>query len=100
MTAFSAASGPCPAGTAGKCHVHGSRGIPRHYQSEPSRSQLVINILERRKAGDSFGCIAHALNKHGIPGEHGGRWYGTTVRNVILRTHAEPSYLDTSADHP
>jgi hypothetical protein len=56
---------------------------------EPSRSQLVIDILERRKAGDSFGCIAHALNKQGIPGEHGGRWYGSTVRNIVLRTQAE-----------
>lgn len=68
----------CAAPTANVCHA-----------PEPPRSQLAIDIFERRKAGDSFGCIAHALNKQGIPGEHGGRWYGSTVRNIVLRTQAE-----------
>jgi hypothetical protein len=53
--------------------------------SDAVRRQLVRDIGERRKAGDSFGCIANALNQRGVRGEHGGRWYGATVRNFILR---------------
>lgn len=55
---------------------------------EPFRAQLVIEILRRREMGESFGCIAHALNKQGIPGEQGGRWYGATVRNIFLQTQS------------
>jgi hypothetical protein len=54
--------------------------------SGPARQQLLRDIDARRRAGESFGCIAHALNQRGIRGEHGGRWYGATVRNFILRT--------------
>lgn len=57
--------------------------------SEPFRAKLVIDILERRKAGHSFGCIAHTLNEQGIPGENGGRWYGATLRNIVLRAQSE-----------
>ena len=53
--------------------------------SDEERRRLVVDIGTRRAAGDSFGSIAHALNQGGIRGEHGGRWYGATVRNFILR---------------
>jgi hypothetical protein len=49
----------------------------------------MADITARRAAGESFGCIAHALNERGERGEHGGRWYGATVRRFILRTQAE-----------
>jgi hypothetical protein len=54
---------------------------------DEARRRLVAEIGARRAAGDSFGCIAHALNQRGIRGEHGGRWYGATVRNFILRNN-------------
>ncbi|WP_075795777.1 recombinase family protein [Massilia putida] len=53
--------------------------------SDLARQEILRDISERRKAGDSFGCIANALNQRGVRGEHGGRWYGATVRNFILR---------------
>lgn len=55
--------------------------------SDEERRRLVADIGARRAAGASFGCIAHALNQRGIRGEHGGRWYGATVRNFILRNN-------------
>jgi hypothetical protein len=57
--------------------------------SGAARQQLLRDIDARRQAGESFGWIAHVLNQRGIRGEHGGRWYGATVRNFILRTQAE-----------
>ena len=57
--------------------------------SDEHRQRLLSDISARRAAGESFGCIAHALNERGERGEHGGRWYGATVRNFILRTQAE-----------
>jgi hypothetical protein len=57
--------------------------------SEEDRRRLMADITARRAAGESFGCIAHALNERGERGEHGGRWYGATVRRFILRTQAE-----------
>lgn len=53
------------------------------------RKELLRDIRERRSAGDSFGLIAYLLNQRGLRGEHGGRWYGTTVRNLLLRTQFE-----------
>jgi hypothetical protein len=53
------------------------------------QTQLAIDILKRRNAGDSFGRIAHALNKLEIPSEYGGRWYAATVRNVFLRARTK-----------
>ena len=57
--------------------------------SDEHRQRLLRDINTRRAAGESFGWIAHALNERGERGEHGGRWYGATVRNFILRTQAE-----------
>lgn len=64
---------------------------PHEPWPEELRQQIARDIAERRLAGESFGCIAHALNQRGIPGEHGGRWYGATVRNFFLRNTASPT---------
>lgn len=64
--------------------------VPHEPWPEELRRELAREIGERRLAGESFGCIAHALNQRGIPGEHGGRWYGATVRNFFLRNTASP----------
>jgi hypothetical protein len=53
--------------------------------SDEERRRILHEVGTRRAGGASFGCIAHALNGLGIRGEHGGRWYGATVRNFILR---------------
>ena len=71
-----------------------ARSAPRTVHAEEAwsdehRRRLLRDISARRAAGESFGCIAHALNERGERGEHGGRWYGATVRNFILRTRVE-----------
>ena len=67
-------------------------GTTRHaYQrwSDEKRQRLLRDLTARRTAGESFGCIAQALNELGMRGEHGGRWYAASVRDFILRTQME-----------
>ena len=59
--------------------------VARRVAPDVPPGQLFIDMTERRKAGDSFGTIAHALNRQGVRGKYGGRWYGATVRNFIRR---------------
>ena len=40
-------------------------------------------ILALRAAGASFSRIATMLNRLGVKGYQGGRWYGATVQRVI-----------------
>lgn len=42
-----------------------------------------IEIDALRAAGISFNAIAAALNRRGIPGLQGGRWYGATVQRAL-----------------
>ena len=37
-----------------------------------------------REQGGSFGAIAAALNRLGIPGAYGGRWFPATVRRALM----------------
>lgn len=74
-----------PAGTArSNPHPYGDYLWPN-----PLRLQILQEISRRRSAGDSFARIAYALNKQGVRGEYGGRWYGTSVRNFIRRNPDE-----------
>lgn len=67
------------------------RAGSRAYQpwSNEKRQRLLRDMTARRTAGESFGCIAQALNELGVCGEHGGRWYAASVRYFILRTRME-----------
>jgi len=67
------------------------RGGSHAYQpwSHDKRQRLLRDMTARRTAGESFGCIAQALNELGVRGEHGGRWYAASVRYFILRTRIE-----------
>ena len=40
-------------------------------------------ILNLRAAGVSCDAIAAALNKRGVRGTAGGRWYGSTIHRVL-----------------
>lgn len=62
---------------------------PGKLWTDEYRARLLRDILAHRTAGRSFGSIAHALNERGERGEFGSRWYGSTVRNFILRTQAQ-----------
>lgn len=42
-------------------------------------------IAELREAGVGLNAVARRLNEEGIPSRRGKRWYGTTVKLVLLR---------------
>jgi hypothetical protein len=46
---------------------------------------LLGQINERRVGGESFSSIAAALNRKGISGNYGGRWYASSVREYMQR---------------
>jgi len=49
-------------------------------------------VAEIRQAGHvSLSAVAAELNKRGIRTRRGGRWHASTVRNLVLRTHADLS---------
>ena len=45
----------------------------------------VDRILSLRRAGMAVDTIAETLNSEGVLSKMGGRWYGSSVRNVLLR---------------
>jgi DNA invertase Pin-like site-specific DNA recombinase len=47
--------------------------------------RMVKIIGPLRDNGLSFGLIADTLNQSSIPTRRGGRWTGTTVRNILVR---------------
>ncbi|WP_206047121.1 recombinase family protein, partial [Noviherbaspirillum denitrificans] len=49
---------------------------------------LLRCVAEQRMRGKSFSSIAAMLNKQGLRGRHGGRWYSASVRDYLLR-HVE-----------
>lgn len=46
-------------------------------------NRVRVEIDALRLAGVSFNAIAAALNRRGIPGLQGGRWYGATVQRAL-----------------
>lgn len=52
--------------------------------------EVEIEVARRFLMGESYNAIAHALNRQGLRGRYGGRWYGGTVRAVVgqLKTSA------------
>lgn len=49
----------------------------------PSEEKVVRRIQRARKRGDTLRKIAEALNAEGVPTKRGGRWYASTVQNVL-----------------
>lgn len=45
--------------------------------------EVETEVARRFSMGESYNAIAHALNRQGLRGRYGGRWYGGTVRAVI-----------------
>ena len=50
---------------------------------------VIDRILGLRASGMAVDVIAEILNKEGHKSKKGGRWYGSSVRNVILREQAK-----------
>jgi hypothetical protein len=48
------------------------------------------SMRELRAAGASFNAIAAALNRRGVPGKGGGRWFAASVRLCLLQEARGP----------
>jgi hypothetical protein len=46
---------------------------------------VIDRILSLRSAGMAVDTIAETLNAEGLMSKTGGKWYGSSVRNVLLR---------------
>lgn len=47
--------------------------------------EIKQRIKSQRAAGVSYRAIADSLNSDGVPTQNGGKWYATTVKNIIDR---------------
>jgi DNA invertase Pin-like site-specific DNA recombinase len=59
------------------------------YGERPGESEVIRRIRELRAAGMAIDTIAETLNAEGTAPRKGSQWYGSSVRNVLLR--AEPA---------
>lgn len=47
--------------------------------------RVVKSIAESRARGETFSAIAASLNKQGLRGRNGARWYSASVREYLKR---------------
>jgi hypothetical protein len=47
-------------------------------------------MRELREEGASFNAIAAALNRRGVPGKGGGRWFAASVRLCLMQEARGP----------
>lgn len=58
----------------------------------PSPEPALVTELRRlRAAGASFGAIAAAMNRRGLRGRMGGRWFPATVRQYLQPSKPLPA---------
>jgi DNA invertase Pin-like site-specific DNA recombinase len=69
--------------TTGRCEGR------KPYGHRLGEQAVIERILALRQAGTAMDTIAERLNAEGTKPRSGGQWYGSTVRNVLLR--AEPA---------
>jgi len=50
------------------------------------QGQLLSELVGRRTQGESYAAIALDLNRRGLRGRYGARWYTSSVRALIQRT--------------
>jgi site-specific DNA recombinase len=50
-----------------------------------AEARILATILRDREAGRPYGQIADALNRDGVKGKRGGRWYASTIRQMVKR---------------
>jgi DNA invertase Pin-like site-specific DNA recombinase len=55
------------------------------YGTRDGEAEVITRILALRQAGAAMDTIAETLNVEGVSSRSGGRWYGSTVRNILLR---------------
>jgi DNA invertase Pin-like site-specific DNA recombinase len=55
------------------------------YGTRAGEAKVIEQILSLRQAGVAMDTIAETLNSEGVKPRSGGQWYGSSVRNVLLR---------------
>lgn len=58
------------------------------YGSRDGEAKVISRILALRKVGAAMDTIAETLNVEGVAARSSGQWYGSTVRNILLRKAA------------
>jgi DNA invertase Pin-like site-specific DNA recombinase len=58
------------------------------YGSRPGEAQVIERIMSLRDTGMAMDTIAETLNAEGVAPRSGSKWYGSSVRNVLLRAAA------------
>jgi site-specific DNA recombinase len=55
------------------------------YGDRTGEAEVIERILALRKAGMAMDTIAETLNSDGTKPRSGSKWYGSSVRNVLMR---------------
>lgn len=73
----------------GKMHGGGSRrfGYTRQMEIIPEEAEVVLEIVGRAMAGESFWSLATDLNERGVRTTTGGQWYARTVKQMVTAPH-------------
>lgn len=66
----------------------GFRAVEGRLEQVEAEAAVVAEILTMRGEGSSLQTIADSLNKRGIEGKRGGKWFPSTVRYVVQRQAA------------
>lgn len=76
-----------------KANLHVYNHVPYGYDRQgdklvpnPAEQDVIECIKTMDKNGVPMLRIAEALNNDGVPTKRGGRWYASTVRNILLNT--------------
>jgi site-specific DNA recombinase len=72
--------------TTGRCEGR------KPYGHRPGEQAVIERILALRASGMAIDTIGETLNAAGVQPRSGGQWYGSTVRNILLR--AAPAVKD------
>jgi len=55
------------------------------YGDRDGEAEVIARVMALRKAGTAMDTIAETLNAEGVKPRKGGAWYGSTVRNILMR---------------
>jgi DNA invertase Pin-like site-specific DNA recombinase len=61
------------------------------YGQRPGEQEIIARILDLRRGGMAMDTIADSLNVAGVESRTGGKWFGSSVRNVLLRSVGQSS---------
>lgn len=65
------------------------------HREEPCKvdGQLLSKLMAQRARGESYGAIATDLNRRGVRGRYGARWYASSVRALLKRVFNQENLI-------